>query len=423
MTTEHTATPVRAHPIHRFTGRALAVLDDVAASAAWAMTAEEQAETLLELSRLQARVTELKWRVLVAAERNEVGAQDGSTSTAAWLANQTRENRTRANGDLRGAKVLDEPGFTATREAFAAGALTEDQVWVIIRAIEDLPADEVTDADRVTAQQHLIALAAEHDAKHLRILARRLFEVLAPGEADRREAAALEREERRARQQTRFSMRDNGDGTHTGWFKLPTAQAQMLTKALQGLTAPRRTDPNAWVDADGKKVPYPTLLGHAFCDLIEHLPVDKLPQAGGLSAAIIATMDLDNLRRGVGSATLDTGEHLSPGQIRRMSCNAGLIPAVLGGDSQPLDLGRLARLFDHYQRLAMAIRDGGCTSEGCDRPPAWCEAHHDHHWADGGTTDLDKGRLLCPFHHHLAHDNRYHMQRLTNGKVRFTRRR
>ena len=166
--------------MHGFAGRALAALDGVADAPAWAMTPREQAETLVELVQLASRVAELRWRVLAAADRNEIGAKDGSTSTAAWLARATRENRSKTNGDLRGARALDEQRFAVTRSAFAAGRLTEDQVWVIIRAVEDLPAGEVSEEQRVTAQEHLVMLAAEHDAKALRVLARRLFEVLAP---------------------------------------------------------------------------------------------------------------------------------------------------------------------------------------------------------------------------------------------------
>ncbi len=421
---EISSTPVegRTDRVHRFAGRALAVLDSIETAPAWAMTPAEQAETLTELARVRARLTELEWRVLAAADRNEIGAKDGSTGTAAWLARRTRENRTRANGELRGAMALDRAVFDPTRAAFAAGALTEDQVWVIIRAIEDLPADEVTDDQRRVAQDHLIGLAREHDAKTLRLLARRLFEVLAPDEADKREAEALEREERRALQKTRFAMRDNGDGTHSGSFKIPSLQAGMLLKALQAFAAPRRNDPSAWVDADGRKVPYATQLGHAFCDLVEHLPVDKLPRAGGKAASVVITMALDQLRRGVGAAGLDTGGTISPGEARRMACNAGIVPAVLGGRSEVLDLGRTARLASRAQVTAADLRDRGCVAESCDRPPAWTEKHHLVPWSEGGETNIDDLASLCPFHHRLAHDDRYDMHRMTNGQMRFHRR-
>jgi hypothetical protein len=35
---------------------------------------------------------------------------------------------------------------------------------------------------------------------------------------------------------------------------------------------------------------------------------------------------------------------------------------------------------------------------------------------------VEKGRLLCPHHHHLAHDTRYDMRRLPDGKVSFHKR-
>jgi hypothetical protein len=417
---ESSSTPIaeRRNPVHGFAGAALVALDRVARTPAWAMSPTEQAETLVELSRLQAQVTELSWRVLAAAERDQIGA-DTATSTAGWLARQTRQTRARTNAAVRGAMLLDEPGFTATREAFAAGDLTEDQVWVILRAVEDLPAEEVTPADRDRAQRHLIGLAADHDAKQLRVLALRLFEVLAPEEADKREGEALERQERRAREQCRFGMRDNGDGTASGWFKLPSLQADMLSKAAQAFAAPRRTDPAAWRDEDGRKRPYATLLGLGFAELVEHLPVDRLPQAGGTAATIVVTMNLDSLKSGLGAAVLDTGTPISAGEARRLACTSGLVPAVLGTGSVPLDLGRTARLHSPQQRTAMALRDQGCSTEGCDRPPSWTEAHHDTAWADGGTTSVQSGRLLCPRHHRLAHDTRYDMRRLPTGQVRF----
>lgn len=421
---EQTSTPIaeRTNPVHGFTGRALDALDRVADAPAWAMTPAEQIETLEELTRLGARLTELRWRVLAATDRNQPGAKDGATSTAAWLSRRTQQTRVRTNTELRGALALDDPRHAITRAAFAAGALHEEQVWVILRAIEDLPADEVTDEQRETAQRHLVALAAEHDAKHLRVLARRLFEVLAPEEADKREADALAAEERRARERCRFAMRDNGDGTTSGWFKLPTLQAEILGKAVHAFAAPRRQDPGAWLGPDGRKRPHAALLGQAFADLVEHLPTDKLPQAGGVAATVVITTPLEKLRESLGAAILDTGARISPGQVRRLACNTGLIPAVLGTKSEPLDLGRKTRLHTPGQRTAMAIRDKGCTAEGCDRPPGWCEAHHEHAWSQGGGTSVTKGRLLCPAHHHLAHDDRYDMQRLPNGKVRFHKR-
>ena len=79
-------------------------------------------------------------------------------------------------------------------------------------------------------------------------------------------------------------------------------------------------------------------------------------------------------------------------------------PVVLGGKGQPLDVGRRRRLHSETMRLAMGVRDGGCTTEGCETPPGLCHAHHDTPWSHGGHTSVEDGRLLCPHHHRRIHD-------------------
>ncbi len=419
MTTSPTP---RAHPVHDFTSALHRALDRVSGVAAWAMTAAEQAEALVELSRATARLEELRLRVLAAGDRNEIGSSSGATNTAAWLAGATRQTHRACHTDVRLALALDEPLMETTRQALADGRLTREHAQVVATCVEDLPADEVTDDDRVRVQQHLVTLAADHDARRLRACATRIFEVIAPADADRREGETLQARERRARDRARLSTADNGDGTTSGWFTLPTTHAEMLTKALQALVAPRTADPDAWLTADGRKAPYRALLGRAFVALIEHLPTDGLPRSGGLAPGVVVTVDLEALRSGLVAAALDTGGRISVSEVRRMACNARIIPMVLGGSSQPLDVGRARRLHTPAQRQAMVVRDQGCTTVGCDRPPAWCEVHHDKPWSEGGVTSVQNGRLLCPRHHHLAHDARYRMTDLPDGRVAFHRR-
>jgi hypothetical protein len=126
-------------------------------------------------------------------------------------------------------------------------------------------------------------------------------------------------------------------------------------------------------------------------------------------------MGLDQLRDAFGETVLDSGTAMSAGQTRRLACNAQLIPAVLAGDSTILDLGLAQRLFTRYQRIALAVRDRGCIWPGCDRPPAWCEAHHITAWKNLGPTNLDNGCLLCSFHHHLAHQGEWAIVMAADG--------
>jgi hypothetical protein len=127
------------------------------------------------------------------------------------------------------------------------------------------------------------------------------------------------------------------------------------------------------------------------------------PIEGGERPHIAVTVSLDTLQTGIGAATLDDGQTLTPEQTRRLACDAGIVPVVLGGKSQPIDVGETKRLADKRLRRALAIRDRGCAVPGCGRTPHQCHAHHVQHWTDGGPTTLANMVLVCAFHHRLIH--------------------
>ena len=146
--------------------------------------------------------------------------------------------------------------------------------------------------------------------------------------------------------------------------------------------------------------------------------------AAGAGTGIDASM---HTVAGVGSGTgtrtdLNTATGTAPGSasgnfvftgpvavatLRKMACDADIIPAVLGSHGEILDLGRKTRLFTPAQRLALTARDQGCTFPNCTIPAPWCEAHHITYWSDGGPTSTSNGALLCSAHHHLIHKEQW----------------
>ncbi|MDG2114819.1 MAG: HNH endonuclease signature motif containing protein, partial [Actinomycetota bacterium] len=92
-------------------------------------------------------------------------------------------------------------------------------------------------------------------------------------------------------------------------------------------------------------------------------------------------------------------------------------PIVLGGDSQPLDVGRGRRTVTDTQRRALVAKDGGCVRENCNAPPSQCHAHPIHHWTDGGPTDLDNLALLCHLHHTHIHQTGWTLTHIGNRWV------
>lgn len=158
----------------------------------------------------------------------------------------------------------------------------------------------------------------------------------------------------------------------------------------------------------------------AFCELIEHLPTDHLhPRT---APTMVVTVDDAVLRGALVAAGLDTGEAISSGEARRLACGAGLLPAVMGGRSVPLDLGRLKRLFSDQQRLGIGLKHKTCAADGCERPFAWCELHHRRPWASLGRSDLAEAVPSCHFHHQRIHDGSFLHAQLLDGSVRFSRR-
>ncbi|WP_457963456.1 HNH endonuclease [Arthrobacter sp. D1-29] len=159
------------------------------------------------------------------------------------------------------------------------------------------------------------------------------------------------------------------------------------------------------------------------------LTTNTLPTTGGNRPQILATINYQDLlphlpqptathtTTGTGPGT-GTGAESGTGNftftgpvaattLRKIACDADIIPALLGTNSEILDLGRKTRLFTTAQRLALTARDQGCTFPNCTIPAPWCEAHHITYWSHGGPTTTNNGTLLCPHHHHLIHKEQW----------------
>ena len=423
----HSEHPVRA--CARVIGDALDAVADVDPAF---MTSRDKAAALRELTVAVERLAGLRLRVLAGAD--DVALDHGARSAAAWLAHETRADLgpTLAAGRL--AESLDGR-WVAVREAWCAGRVSEAQARVIVVALDDLPVDLDPELLKA-AEAHLVEQALHFEPRRLRVLGRKVLEVVAPGVAEDHERRVLEREEALARRQTSLRFRCRGDGTTEIHARHGDAVAGRLRTYLEAFTAPRRAHHHdrseggsglgsaaEWLDPEsGRPVPQPVRYGRAFCSLMEAIPTDVLPVHGGTATQLVVTVDHATLLSQVGVAGLATGDLVSVAEAMRLACRAEILPAVLDGAGQPLFLGRSRRLFSRAQRTAMGIRDRECRAHGCTVPAASCEAHHLHPWGRGGKTDLDDGLLLCSWHHHRAHDPAYASDRMPNGDIRFHRR-
>ncbi|WP_375388319.1 DUF222 domain-containing protein [uncultured Amnibacterium sp.] len=118
-------------------------------------------------------------------------------------------------------------------------------------------------------------------------------------------------------------------------------------------------------------------------------------QVAGTAVTLLVTMSDDALETGLGAAALiGCGDSIPASVARSLAAHAEIIPVVLSGSSQALDLGTGRRFFSEAQRRAMALRDRGCAGPCCDSPLAWCDAAHIRP-AGYGPTSVANGILLC----------------------------
>ena len=139
-----------------------------------------------------------------------------------------------------------------------------------------------------------------------------------------------------------------------------------------------------------------------------HQQQRRAPKVAGDRPRIVVTLNYDTLLRGAAAAGLiGADEPISAGDLRRLCCDADLLPAVLGGPSDILDVGRDHRLVTPPIRAALTLRDRGCIFPGCHARACTCDAHHIVPWHQGGPTKLSNLCLLCHHHHTLLEPARY----------------
>lgn len=403
--------------------------DGVGRSVGWVSLEGMEAHDLGRVVELQAslegRVSGLRLHAVAAADAANTAEAVAAADTSSWAAAEGR-NRSRSWGAVWLARLLGSK-YAHTSAALAAGRISEEHAAIIVRAAEQVPA--VVSADELAAcEEQLVEKATRMAPQNLRRAARRLLEPLSEQLADVHEDALLVESERHALRETWMVLQDNGDGTWGGRFVIPELHGQLLKSRLEQLSSPRRLNQNKAGEvvedvSVGNGLNYTERLGLAFLELVEHLPEHGHARSG---VALVVHVDEAKLRAEVGAATIgtgaSTGARISNEEVRRLACEASVLPLVMGGRSLPLDLGMAGRLFSKAQWVALSAIHDTCAAEGCDRPFAWTELHHRRPWSESGPTDLSNAAPLCGFHHRRVHDGQYHHEWLSDGSVRFRHR-
>jgi Domain of unknown function (DUF222)/HNH endonuclease len=396
------------------------------------------------------------------------GAEEGlqAPSTAGWLRARLRLGAGAASTAVRTARALFRGPLAGTAQALVEGEISVAHAAVLAAGTHDLDAPTTTKAEPV-----LVAAARRLDPPRLRRVMAHLQQVADPDGADR------QAERRHGRRGLWLAPTFEGMVAVNGLLEAEAGQT--LLAALEPLARPtsaadersgaqRQADALAEVarrQLEGGRLPQSggvrpqllvtvdldTLLGRASVggEVGGIGPLDpeacrRLACDSAVTRVLVTRQRSDqhgpdhhigqhgphHRPRGTeGSGAADAAESgwpagpsdLPQDLATRLGAAAALLPPVLGGaPTQPLEVGRASRVVQAAQRAALVVRDGGCGFPGCDRPQAWCEAHHLQHWLHGGPTDLSNLALLCRAHHRAVHEGGWRLARDPDGRLAAT---
>ena len=375
-------------------------------------TEAEQLDQLTTSLKVAARLH--AWQVRLAARIDAADAtwHEHGTSTATWLAQSANLTRREAARLVASGHQLAR--FRVVADAATAGAVLPGQADAITGVLDHLP-DDLPDDTVDEAQALMVGFAATHNATELRTLTRHLLETLCPDTADQLEADRLEREHRQARRDRHLTFTHDHHGSVLIRGSLPVAHAAPLIRIVDAYAAANRGVDA--LDPDAEYVTPAMRRADGLLTLVHHHAQQALaPTHGGDRPRIVVTLSYDALLQTatlagagqpLGGHLVGSDQPVAASVLRQWLCDADLLPAVLGGPSDVLDVGRTQRLVTPTIRAALELRDQGCVFPGCDRPPAGCHAHHLTPWWAGGPTSLENMALLCPHHHGIiepSHD-------------------
>jgi hypothetical protein len=363
----------------------------------------EQAQAVREMAHSLSAV--------LAAEVTSRGLPEASgLSRNDWVAGHAPGLAAGASAALTAVgAAMNDPRWARLAGGVRDGEVSVDQAAVIVRFRDDV----VTFAEPDQVEQVVDAMveaAPQLGVRELRRLA-------SHGRASLRPPVQVEDEAQRLRAARSLTKVGRCAGMTEYLWRLDPEGSAVLDAAVDALARPRPDlDWSSWPsgqpggssDAGKGAATDPrspaTRRADAALELIQRAVAAPQGVTRTSRTKLVVTMSLEALLdrlRGAGVA--DNDEVLPASTVRRVACEAEILPTVLGGPSQVLDIGRADRYFTPAQRLAMGLRDHGCSYPRCTVPPQWCDAHHVVHWLHGGATDLSNGALLCGRHHTIVH--------------------
>lgn len=362
----------------------------------------EQLSVLIACEAARRRLDHLSVQVLATAERRDVFTARGYESSASALADLLGWERFEARrhvlaaSDVVGKTALDAtvvpPRLPATAEVFDAGRTSLRHVEVVAKVLGTRAAERLAPEVWAAAEAELAAHADEYTPTELQTWGTELVEKL-----DQDGPEPDDRPEPEINELRLVRHRNRPGGKITGRFD-DAAMFDTIATVIDAKSKPTSSEETR-EPAQRQAEALAEVCGFA----LSHGPTSLVPDTGGRRPQISVIISLEDLEKRARSAMLDFGGRTSPETLRMLACDAAVIPIVMNGKGQPLDVGRATRTIPDGLRRAVTARDKGCAHPGCDRPPSWSEVHHILPWEELGEHKIDNLVMLCRRHHRLIH--------------------
>ena len=315
-------------------------------------------------------------------DRRNLPELDEHLSTTGWLKHHTRMTAAEASGTTKMARAL--PHMSSVVERGLAGEVPARSLQLIAQA-RDRHRDEFCEHEEVFAD-----IATYLSVKDMaRAIAHWEQQIDYP-------RALQDTEHAQHRRSLYLSQTIDGMGDVRG--TLTPEQYTTVKAALDAHGDPANLDPDDHRTPAQRRADSLVDIHRFFLD-----HNTDLQTSGGEKPHITVTIDYRQLTGELEGLPEMNGVTVSPETVRRVACDAAIIPMVLGSESEPLDVGRKTRTISPAIRRAIEQLYNGCAWEGCDAPLPWCDIHHKVPWALGGRTSVHNCVPYCRKHHTVVH--------------------
>jgi len=359
------------------------LLDRLASEDLNLVAAGSMGDDQIALQRIGNRVQAEGLRRLRRFDSGQGYAPAGAPSARAWLRWQLNLTATTASERVAISRKL--AALPSTGQALADGDISYRHVVLIAET-----ASQLNDKFEAQAETILVEAAKELDPWRLQRAIWHLKHCLEPD--------GVLNDANKANSRRFLSLSQTFDGVYRidGW--LDAEGGATLNTALNSVMGPRLADDDR--SAAVRRADAAVEMAR------RQLDGGQLPAVAGQKPHLAVSVDMSTLSNEPGSmaAELEWSQPIPAETARRLACDAAITPIIDG------EADHTSRVVPGATRRALIARDRGCRFPGCDCPPAWTDAHHLKHWADGGQTTLDNLILMCRRHHRLVHEEGWTLQ-------------